>query len=147
MVHPQSWSRIFYSYCCLPLTCCFLFFLLSFCHVLLPHKSTKRPGTGRSSRFLLLLVNCRRQYNSSVVSLPFQAFLPFAGRCGTRFVRLCNVNYTRTSLIQSSRNGLHTAGLCTLSLTVPVYFENYFCCRLFHCTSNFRTIPSPLKTE
>ena len=23
--------------------------------------------------------------------------------------------------------GLHTAGLCTLSLTVPVYFENYFC--------------------
>ena len=50
-------------------------------------KVPKNSARGRTSRSLLLLVNCQRQYNSSVPRSPLQAFLPSAGCCGSHCVR------------------------------------------------------------
>ena len=65
-------------------------------------KVAKRPARGRNSHSLLLLVNCLVDNitRPSLVRSPFQSYLPSAGCCGTRSVRLYDEIYTRTALKQ-----------------------------------------------
>ena len=71
-------------WCILPLICYCVFFLLSFCHVLLAPKRTKRPGTRAFESRVSRLVNCvGKQYNSFDTRLPLQACLSVTGCCGS----------------------------------------------------------------
>ena len=106
----------------LPLILCRVFFLLSFCHVLLAPKRTKRPGTRKNQSSCALFRNCM-QYPSVAQALPLQSFLLFVGCCGTRFARLYKKIYTRASLKQSSHNGRQTAGIYVVILSVPVIWR------------------------
>ena len=102
--------------------------LFTFCR----SKSNKNARhTGRSSRSCLCSWIALKQYNSFDTRLSLQAFLPFAGCCVTRSVRLYKINYTRTALRQYSHNGLPPAGLSAVSLTVPVAFSGLL---LLYCT-------------
>ena len=106
-----------------------LFVLVLSCSFL--KKERKTPAHGRTSRSLLLLVNCQRQYNSSVPRLSLQAFLPSAGCCGSHFVRHLEKYNCRTTFGRSSHNGLLPTGLSAVLLTVP-FLQDYLCYDMFH---------------
>ena len=95
------------------------------CVLFVAQKAPKTPGTRAQQSLAPLVRELHRQYNSSVPRLPFQSFLPYAGCCGTHCVRQFLKKYNcRTAFERSSHNGLHTAGIYTMLLTVPVFFNN-----------------------
>ena len=108
----------------LPLACYLLFSLLSFYHVLLSHKSTKKPGTGKNS----LPVLC-----SGVAS----NILRSNRHCHKRLVfdiqgsgeACCIAFWTNITAYNTlcPRFLLNVKGLLLCSSTVPDYFESYFC--------------------
>ena len=132
---------MFHSYCNLPLASYLLFSLLSLYHVLLSHKSTKKPGTGKNS----LPVLC-----SQVAS-----DIPRSNRhCHKRLVfdilgsgEACCIAFWRNITAYNTlgpRFLLNVKGLLLCSSTVPVDFESYFCCRLLIAVV-IPQHPSPLK--
>ena len=93
--------------------------------VLLAAKRTKSPGT-RAQQSLTPLARelpCR-QYHSSVPRLPFQSFLPSAGCCGTRSVRLYGKIYTRTALKQPRTMACIRQGFTLCCLRCRFLFDN-----------------------
>ena len=119
-------------------------------------KVRKTSAHGRTSRSLLLLVNClagNRQYNSSVPCLPLQAFLPSAGCCGSHCVRQFWKNIIAVLRLDGPRTMAccrHGSPLCCLRCRFRFQRRITFA---MECSANFSAYnanikqkPAPLKT-
>ena len=121
---PANSGEGVFASCSQPSGCYLLFHFLPFFIVLLAAKRTKSPGT-RAQQSLTPLARelpCW-QYHLSVTRLPLQSFLPSAGCCGTRSVRLYGEIYTRTTLKQPRTMACIRQGFTQCCLRCRFFFE------------------------